>query len=70
LNNKGKLSLPNIGEKTDIDWNALTHVDFNQGNEELQREFTADTHVLMGNILEPNDIGYGEDPDDDYNLEH
>lgn len=70
LNAKGKLSLPNIGQKTDIDWNALTHVDFNQGNDEAQRQFTADTHVLMGNILEPNDIGYGEDGDEESNLEH
>lgn len=37
LNAKGKLSLPNIGDKTDFDWNALTHVDFNQGQDHMQR---------------------------------
>ena len=55
---KSKLSLPNIGG--DNEWNALTQVDDTEASE-LKREFTADTHRLMGNILEPNDIGYGDD---------
>jgi hypothetical protein len=45
-------------------------VDFANGNDEYQREFTADTHVLMANILEPNDIGYGNNDEDDSFLEH
>ena len=66
-NTSTKLSLPNIGDRGDLDWNALTQVDFSAaiGNEEMQREFTADTHKLMGNILEPNDIGYGEDHEEE-----
>ena len=69
-NTSGKLSLPNIGDRGDLDWNALTNVDFAHGHDEYQREFTADTHVLMANILEPNDIGYGNNDEDDSFLEH
>ena len=69
-NTSGKLSLPNIGDRGDLDWNALTNVDFAHGHDEYQREFTADTHILMANILEPNDIGYGNNDEEDSFLEH
>ena len=70
IKNEKLLTLPNIGERTDYDWNALTQIDFNaHEHDDLKREFTADSHVLLGRILEPNDIGYGEDPDEDNTLE-
>lgn len=48
----------------------MTNVDFANGDDEYQREFTANTHRLMVNILEPNDIGYGNNDEDDSFLEH
>jgi len=33
-NTSGKLSLPNIGDRGDLDWNALTNVDFAHGHDD------------------------------------